>query len=259
MSRIQDAYRAMHEQAFVPIFVHDHFSSESLLEGCLEAGLKCVEYTLRREDAHVMIPRIRERYPGLYLLVGSTLDDEGIVRQARRRHAQLLTLRELDGMGVDGFVSMVGYAAESIRRYARRRIVVPSAFSVSEALREVGAGAHFAKIAGDNLALVRQCRHSATFGFCPILVTGGMSPQRIPEAVDAGAVVIGSGFDLILKGRPAGTGAKEVAQELRTYVEVTRAARAKAWPELRDVSGLEWRGWLERLPHHHPFGAGGGV
>ena len=52
-------YKSLLEQAFTPIFVHDAFDTETLLEGCRLAGVKAVEYTLRRRDANTVIPTQR--------------------------------------------------------------------------------------------------------------------------------------------------------------------------------------------------------
>jgi len=175
------------------------------------------------------------------------------VRKARRKFPQLLTVRELDAMDVDGYVSMLGWSFDSIRTYSPRRIIAPLAMTVTEAFQQVGAGAHFAKISGDNLNLVRTCRRDASFDFCPIFVTGGMNLSAIPEAIEAGAVLVGAGFDLMLKGKPAGIRAEEIAEILREYVRVAREARNRKWPALADAAGKPWNEWLNSLPHHHPF------
>ena len=220
------AYRAFHQQGFVPIFVDDHFDSKMLVEACVAAGCRGIEYTLRRRDAHVMIPWIRAHYPELYLLVGSTLDDDRIVARMKKRHPQLLTLAEIDAMNVDGFVSMIGWSEESIRRYAPNRIVVPSAWTVNDAFFQVKAGAHFAKLLGPEIELVKRCRMQAAFDYCPIMVTGGMTSERIPATIEAGAAMVGAGFDVILKGCPANTGVEQAAAAVRSYLDATREARA---------------------------------
>jgi len=56
MSRLFDAYRAFHEQGFIPIFTEDGFDSRMLIDACVAAGLKGIEYTLRKRDADTMIP-----------------------------------------------------------------------------------------------------------------------------------------------------------------------------------------------------------
>ncbi len=254
MSRLIETYRAVHEQAFVPLFVHDDRESRLLVEACVEAGCRVVECTQRRTDAPTLIPWIRRQFPQLHVLAGSTLDDDTIVRQTQRRHPQVRTLDELADMGVDGFVSLVGWQPERIRKYAATHLVIPAAMTVNEAYQQSVAGAHFIKLIGPELDLVRMCRNAAAFGFCPLFVTGGMTTERIPEAMAAGVMVVGSGFDLLLKGLPASFPAKDVAQVIRTYLNVTQEAKRKAWPELARAEGAELRTWLGALPHNHPFG-----
>jgi len=253
MSRIFEAYRAIHQQGFMPIFVNNGFDSRMLVEACIEAGCKGIEYTLRRNDAHKMIPWIREHYPNLYLLVGSTLDDEPIVRRMRAIHPQLLTLSEIAEYDVDGFVSMLGYSLETIRRYFNNHIVIPTAMTVTEALQQVGAGAHFTKLSGSDLDFVRRVRNDATFGFCPVFVTGGMTLKRIPEAISAGAVMVAAGFDLLLEDKPENISRAEVAKIIKEYLEATRISRKKQWPEMFEASGVDKQTWLDSLPHYHPF------
>ena len=251
--RLYRTYRAAHEQGFMPIFVDDDFDSRMLVDACVAAGCTCIEYTLRRRDADTMIPWIRENYPDLHLLVGSTLDDEAILAKAKRRYPQLLTLAELDAMDVDGFISMLGFSLGSIRKYAPRRLVAPTAMTVTEAFQQTGAGAHLIKLQGADLSFVRRCRLEAAFDYCPILVTGGMTPQRIPEAIDAGAIAVGSGFDLILKDQPSDISCKEATKHIIPYLEAAQAAQTRQWPKLAAAAGRDRQTWLDALPHHHPF------
>ncbi|MCL5103191.1 MAG: bifunctional 4-hydroxy-2-oxoglutarate aldolase/2-dehydro-3-deoxy-phosphogluconate aldolase [Armatimonadetes bacterium] len=252
MSRLFDAYRAFHEQGFIPIFVGSGLDSKMLVEACIKAGMKGIEYTLRRPDAHEMIPWIRENYPDLFLLAGSTLDDDNILARAKKKYPQLLTIAELDAMGVDGFVSMIGWSLESIKKYSSTRIIAPTAMTVTEAFQQMGAGAHLVKMLGSDIPLIKRCRADAAFGYCPILVTGGQTPERIPETIAAGAVLVGSGFDLILNGMSPNVSCEEVANVLRMHLDVTNEARAKYWPDMAGV-GSDREAWLNSLPHYHPF------
>ncbi len=247
-----EAYRTVHEQGFVPIFVQDELDSQMLIEACLEAGVRAVEYTLRRTDAREMIPWIKQHYPDICLLAGSTVDDENIVRHCRKRYPQLMTVSELDQAGVDGFVSMLPWKEESIRACCRRRLVMPCAATSGEAFLQVAAGAHFAKLIGPGLEVVQRCRAVPTFDFCPVFITGGMTTQRIPEAVEAGAAVIGSGFDLILAGEVS-PNSKTVVRKLREFIDAAADARAKKWPDMARAIGGDRQTWLDSLPHYHPF------
>lgn len=253
MNKLFQVYRSVHEQTFIPIFIQDDFDSKKLVEACVEAGCTCIEYTLRRQDADTMIPWIREQYPQLHLLVGSTIDDEKIVKKMKVKHPQLLTVSELEDIGVDGFVSMIGWSFESIRKYSKSRIVIPTAMTVTESLQQVGAGAHFTKIMGPDLDFVRRCRAAAAFDYCPIMITGGMTIERIPEAVEAGGILIGSGFDLILKGMSHKLSCKEISLFLKKYIEASQKAKIMSHPELSETESMDAEQWLGALPHYHPF------
>ena len=253
MSRLFDAYRAAHEQAFMPIFCLDDFDSKRQVEACLEAGCTVLEYTLRKPDAREMIPWIRQTFPDVYLLVGSTLDDEKIVRGMRRRHPQLMTLAEIADIGVDGFVSMVGWTEASIRKYAPTHIVAPTAMTVREALLQSAAGAQIQKLSGSDIAFVKRCRWAAAFDYCPILVTGGQTLDAMAATFAAGAALVGSGFDLTLKGRDTDIGVAGIGGVVREYVSTAQRARAAVWPELGGAAGADRATWLRSLPHWHPF------
>jgi 2-keto-3-deoxy-6-phosphogluconate aldolase len=253
MTRLFDAYRAFHEQGFVPIFTEDGFDSKKLVAACVAAGMKGIEYTMRKSDVREMIPWIRKTYPDLFVLVGSTLDDEGIVKKMRRKNPQLLTLDEIAALDVHGFVSMIGWSLPSIRKFAPTHIIAPTASTVTEAFQQVGAGAHFAKLNGQDLGFVKRCRGEAAYDYCPIMVTGGMTTERIPEAINAGAVLVGAGFDMTLKGQPKDLSEKQITDVMRRYLDAMRAAREKAWPQLAAAMGKDQQTWLDALPHYHPF------
>ena len=254
MSRLLDAYRAVHQQAFIPIFVKDNIpDSKKLLEGCQEAGMRVIEYTLRRPDAHTMIPWIRENFPGLYLLVGSTLDDDAIITKQRVKFPQLLTVDELDAMNVDGFISMIGWSEESIKKHHSRRIVIPAVSTIREAFLNVAAGAHFVKVPGSKPEFIKSFRQHAAFDYCPLFATGGLTPERIPIAVEAGAVITATGFDLTLKECSEDVSVKEIAAIMKHYMETAQSAQHATWPELAKAADADNQTWLNALPHYHPF------
>jgi 2-keto-3-deoxy-6-phosphogluconate aldolase len=250
---IVDIYRTVHEQVFLPIFVQDALDSKTLVEACVRAGCKCIEYTLRRADADEMIPWILQNYPDLYVLVGSTIDDEKIVKKLKEKHKQLLTIAELDKMGVHGFVSMMGWILESIHKYSSRRIIIPAAMTMTEALQQTGVGAHFIKILGTDLDFAKRCRAAPTFDFCPIMITGGMNLERMKDGFAAGAMIIGSGFDLILKDQPNDISCSGISAKLKAYIDAAKAARNQIFPQLANTQNLPTDQWLKILPHYHCF------
>ncbi len=247
-------YRKAYEQCFIPIFVRDTFDTETLLRGCELAGVQVVEYTLRRPDAAQIIPQLRKRWPGHVLLVGSMLDSDRIIGQLRKKQPQLMTFGELAAVGVDGFVSMLPFSDGTLRAYCENYMMIPSAATPGEALRQTDAGAHMIKLMGSDLNLRRSCHAAPTHGFCPIFVTGGVTPERMPEIYGDGAVLTASGFDLILKGiDPNALTAEMVAQRLKVFLDAAKAARDAVLPQLKDTQELTDTRWLELLPHYHPF------
>ena len=252
MSRQFEAYRAMHEQAFMPIFCRDEFDSRRQVEACIAAGCKAIEYTLRKADAREMIPWVRKHHPELFLLVGSTIDSDAIVKKLRRQHPQLMTLKEIADIGADGYVSMLGWSEASLRRWAPTHIICPTASTVREALIQTDAGAQFQKLPGD-LAFVRRCRGEAAFNYCPIMVTGGQMPEVMKDTFAAGAVVVGTGFDLALKGRSSDLKTEEITEVVKIYLQAAQRARHAAWPQLAKADGGPKQAWLDALPHWHPF------
>jgi 2-keto-3-deoxy-6-phosphogluconate aldolase len=255
MNRLIKTYRVLHNQGFIPIFVDDELDSKMLVEACIEAGFLGIEYTLRRRDAHKIIPWIRKHYPDLFLLVGSTLDNDSIVRHARLRdHEQIMTLDELTDIGVDGFVSMHGFSEKTFHKFSQSHILIPAAMTLNEALRQFIAGAHFIKVLGPDLSLLRLCRSGPTFNYCPLMITGGMDIQRIPEAIQAGAVLIGSGFDLMLNNPELKSlSKKKIIDILKQYRITTTEAIDSTFPELASLRKAKDIDWLNALPHQHPF------
>ena len=248
-------YRILYEQAFVPIFVKDDYCTETLLKGCELAGFKALEYTLRREDAKQVIPTLRGRYPHHAIIVGSTLDSDTMVKHMAKRFPQLMTIDEIHNHQVDGFVSMLGWSLSKIRQYCGTHLVMVTASTTTEALLQADAGAQFIKFDGGRLDFVKACRAQATFDFCPVFVTGGMTVERIPEAVEAGAVLVGSGFDLTLKGiQPGELTPEMVCERLLSHQKAVLDARARVFPSLAGLAGLTDREFFDRLPHYHPFG-----
>lgn len=253
MNKVFETYHLMYQQGFVPIFVKDDFNTESLLEGCVAAGVKIIEYTLRRPDAKEMIPWIRKNYPDLKLVVGSTLDCDKIVNKLKKKAPQLMTLDELADIGVDGFVSMLKFSEDTIRKFSQTHLLVPSATTVNEAYELVCYGAHMVKMMGPGLDLVKGSRKKPVHDFCPIFVTGGMSPTAIPTAIDAGAVCIGSGFDLIMKGHSPDVKSEQIADGIKEYIQSVKESREATYPEMMRYIDEPSEQWLDSLPHYHPF------
>ena len=253
MDKVFLTFRALCKQGFVPIFVKDDLDPKKLVEGCAAAGIEVIEYTLRRPDAPEMIPWIKTNFPELKILVGSVLDNERMVKQLRRHHPQLLTLEELVELGVNGFVSMEIFSAETIEKYSKTHLLVPCASTCGEAYELMGHGAHMIKFLGPDLSLVKRISQAPLHGFCSVFVTGGMNLERIPEAVSSGAVCTAAGFDLILQGQPGDISVADIASVLKTFTAAVDSARREYHPEFTELIDDSRKRWLDSLPFFHQF------
>ena len=180
-----EVFKAVVRQGFVPIFVAGTRDVEVQLSGCRDAGLRVIEYTQRREDSAQMIPSIVRRYPDMRVLVGSTLDDDAVVRSLTRRFPHLRTLSQLAALGASGFVSRMSFSAETCRAWRATHLLMPCAGTVNEAYRQFCLGAHIIKVVRSDYEVVRQLATTPAFGFCPLFVPGGMNlePANLLETL----------------------------------------------------------------------------
>ena len=243
-------YRKVYEQAFVPIFVHDSFDTETLLKGCELANVRAIEYTLRRADADKIIPTLKARHPDVAVFVGSTIDDEEIVYQMKQKNPQLMTKSELAPF-VDGLVSMLPYSDETIAKYKSTHLIIPTAETSGEALRQMKSGATMIKVCGPDFSFSKKLHSAPTFNYCPTFITGGVNLDRMEEAFSMGNVLTAAGFDLILKGEDHTTLTPErVAERLTCYINTAKAARAKINPALDGIEELSDEEFIAVLPNY---------
>ncbi|MCF6175747.1 MAG: hypothetical protein L3J71_08265 [Victivallaceae bacterium] len=247
--KVQKVYKEFYKQGFIPILVNDGLDAKLQIRACVQAGFRVIEYTQRREDLQVILPWIQANYPELYLLIGSTMDNDLIVNSQCLHFPQLLTLDELAKLEVDGFISMLKYSSATLARYQATHLLLPCAGTINEAYDLIVDGAHFIKVLGPDLTLVKHISSAPLFKFCPLFVTGGMDLERIPLAIEAGAAVIASGFDLMLRNQTCIT-VESVSDILKTYQTTVVNARAKLYPELMKALYDDNDNWLELVPHY---------
>ncbi|MBE6368395.1 MAG: hypothetical protein E7052_10900 [Lentisphaerae bacterium] len=243
---IYHKYKVLLEQAFLPIMVADGVDALFEVEAAVEAGFKAVEFTLRRPDARVMIPEIRKRFPDLLLMVGSVLDSPAVVKNLQHKHPQLMLPEELADCGVDGLISMLDFSDDTISRYRDDLLLMPAAATPAEGLRLFEKGAHFIKVITPYAATINSLTAAPSFNFAPLLVTGGMNLETIPDMVSRKVPLIASGFEVVAQGRADALSCKALAQKLRAFRQITCDSREKAFPGLTAIlaenrlSDLPW-------------------
>ena len=234
----------------MPIFGQDVYDTEMLLEACRLAKLQVLEYTLRRQDAHEVIPQLKERFPDAVIFVGSTIDDDKIVGQMKEKFPQLMSISELAPY-VDGFVSMLPYSDETLQTYAKTHLCIPAAETGGEALRQVKQGAAFIKVLGPDFSFSKQLHAVPTFGYCPTYITGGVTTERMAEAFACGNVLCAAGFDVVLRGEdPDALTAEKIAEKIRCFVETARKERLAVYPQLKDPETLTDEEFVKVLPNY---------
>ena len=244
-----EVFKAVVRQGFVPIFVAGKRDVEVQLSGCRSAGLRVIEYTQRREDSAQMIPSIVQRYPDMHVLVGSTLDDDGVVRSLNRKYPHLRTLAQLSALGASGFVSRMSFSEETCRRWRATHFLMPCAGTVNEAYRQFCLGAHIIKVVRSDYEVVRQLATTPAFGFCPLFVTGGMNLETIPSVMADGVLSVGAGFDAIMgdcEDLADDAYHRELVSRLKALQECTLSCREKRFPGL--TKSLDAENWRETFP-----------
>ncbi len=246
LSLIQNKYKTLLEQAFLPILVADGVDALFEVEAAVNAGFKAVEFTLRRPDARVMIPVIRKRFPDLLLMVGSVLDSTAVVGNLRGKHPQLMLPSELADCGVDGLISMLDFSDDTIARYRDELLLMPAAATPAEGLRMFEKGVHFIKVITPYGATINSLTAAPSFNFAPLLVTGGMNLETIPAMVARKIPLIASGFEVVANGRADALSSSELSQKLREYRNITLESRENAIPGItaalaeNRLSDLPW-------------------
>ena len=201
-----------------------------------------------------VIPDLKKQHPEFSVMVGSNLDHPSVIRNMKRIHPQLLSISELIAYPVDGFVSMLSFSDQTIRTLCDDYLLIPSAYTPNEAFHQLTEGAHFLKLSGKNIGLIKTCRAAPTFGCMPLFVTGGVNTENMQEIYAAGAMVTASGFDVILKGiSPEDASVDLVAERISCFVNTAKQARADKYPSLANTASLCDSYWLNLLPHYHPF------
>ena len=243
-------YRKVLEQTFVPIFAKDDYNTEVLLKGCELAGVNVIEYTLRRDDAAQVIPTLKERYPDNVVFVGSTIDDDAIVVQMKEKCPQLMTVDEVAPY-VDGFVSMLPYTNETLKKYHDTHILIPAAETSGEAFRQMKNGATFIKTCGPDFSFSKTLHAVPTFNYCPTFITGGVNRERMDEAFEAGNILCAAGLEVVLKGeKPEKLTAERVAELVSLYINTAKEAREKINPQLKDIENMSDEEFLKALPNY---------
>lgn len=183
----------MIETGLVPIFYHaDSEVATRIVEACINGGARCVEFTNRGDQAHLVFEKLVQRFnsqENAILGVGSIIDPG--------------TTSLYIQLGANFIVSPV-LNPEMARTCNRRKIAyAPGCGTVSEISQAEELGVEICKIfPGSQMGgagFVKAVR--GPMPWTRILPTGGVSPteENIRGWIEAGAACLGIGSKLITK------------------------------------------------------------
>ena len=188
----------------------------ALAEALVAGGVDVLELTMTVPGALSLLPRLRRQYPHLLLGVGTVLDPE-TARQSIVEGAQFVVS---PGLNV-GTVEVCRHEAVA---------VIPGALTPTEIVTAWQAGADAVKVfpadAMGGAPYLRSLR--GPLPEVPLIPTGGVSLATARAYLEAGAVALGVGGDLvdaaaIRRGDPASVIAK--AKQYREILREFRSAR----------------------------------
>lgn len=210
----QTPSRALSETGVVPILRGGSGAHlRQVIDTLVEGGIRCLEITTNTPGAFEAVAAARDRYGEDVDLGVGTVRDVDAVRAARRAGADFLVSPHTDP-------AIAGEAAElGLAWY-------PGAFTPTEVLTAWELGATAVKIFPASVAGPRYLRElRGPIDDVPMLPTGGVSIESVPEYLAAGAFAVGMGGPLVGDAL-AGGDLGELAARTRRVLDVIAQARS---------------------------------
>lgn len=254
---LMQKYTEVHKQGFMPILVNDGLDAVAIAEVCVNEGCKAIEITCRRPRVMEEIHEIRSKFPDLIIMVGSVVDDSVLLPYLRSRRDHFPSIEQLSRAGIDGYVSQLPISNQTLAAYSDRFLMIPGVETLSEAVDALNAGAHFVKFCSMIPDDMRRINNQASYHLFPVFYTGGASAELIPQYIRNGAVLVGSGWDLILPRSQSASKSefdpREASRRLRSFNNSLHAARAELISGYEQLLQSGADVYLQSLHHYHPF------
>ncbi len=214
--RRDQAARFIEENGIIAIVRFDR--SDQLVNAAKairEGGVRAIEFTMTTPNALEILSASVKEFKGDVLLGAGTVLDTETARAAILAGADFIVTPTLSRAVI-----------ETCNRYGR--VVVPGAFTPTEILTAWECGADFVKVfpasvgGPDYLKAVR-----APLPQTKLVPTGGVELDNIPDFINAGAVAVAVGSNLVRKDLVAGEKWDELTALAKRFADVVHAARAK--------------------------------
>lgn len=180
---------------------------DATAEALAEGGVVFLEVTLNTDGALGMITRFRERYEGRMRIGAGTVLDLGQAKEAAAAGAEYIISPNLD-------LEVVQFGVEQGIE------VWPGTMTPTEIVAAYKAGASAVKVfplGSLGVGYLKEIR--APLNHIPMVATGGVNLQNIRSVLDAGAVAVGLGGNLVDKKLVADGDFKALAKLARAYAD----------------------------------------
>lgn len=185
-------------------------------DALLRGGVVFLEVTMNTEGALAMIQRFRERHGGRLRVGAGTVLDVGMAREAAAAGAEYLISPNLD---------------EEVIRFGLQRgmEVWPGTMTPTEIVRAHKLGAGAVKVfpmGALGVGYLKEIR--APLGHIPMIATGGVNLDNIGQFLQAGAIAVGLGGNLVRKDLIAAGEFEQIEQLARAFADKARQAARTA-------------------------------
>jgi 2-dehydro-3-deoxyphosphogluconate aldolase/(4S)-4-hydroxy-2-oxoglutarate aldolase len=188
-------------------------SGDATAKALADGGIVFLEVTLNTDGALDMISRFRKDYEGRLRIGAGTVLDLGQAKEAIAAGAEYLISPNLDE-------EVVYYGVEQGVE------VWPGTMTLTEIVRAYKAGASAVKVfpmGSLGINYLKEIR--APLNHIPMVATGGVNLQNINAVLDAGAIAVGLGGNLVDKQLVKDGKFEELRQLARSFVNEVQGAK----------------------------------
>ncbi|MFD0670613.1 bifunctional 4-hydroxy-2-oxoglutarate aldolase/2-dehydro-3-deoxy-phosphogluconate aldolase [Cohnella sp. GCM10027633] len=188
-------------------------SGDATAKALAEGGIVFLEVTLNTDGALGMISRFREQYGDRMRIGAGTVLDLGQAKEAIAAGAEYIISPNLD--------------EEVVYHGVEQGVEVwPGTMTPTEIVRAYKAGASAVKVfpmGSLGIGYLKEIR--APLGHIPMVATGGVNLQNIRSVLDAGAIAVGLGGNLVDKQLVKDGKFDALAELARSYVNEVQGAK----------------------------------
>lgn len=188
-------------------------SGDATAKALADGGIVFLEVTLNTDGALGMISRFREAYEGRLRIGAGTVLDLGQAKEAVAAGAEYIISPNLDE-------EVIYYGVEQGVQ------VWPGTMTPTEIVRAYKAGASAVKVfpmGSLGINYLKEIR--APLNHIPMVATGGVNLQNINAVLDAGAIAVGLGGNLVDKQLVKDGKFEELTKLARAFVSEVQGAK----------------------------------